>query len=480
MIDVISAFFDFHWVRYVLLAVYVMSVVGITVVIISENRNPVKSLAWVTVLFLLPAVGLILYLFFGRNIRNTRKISLRFRRRLSRCKAPHTSDYTSLGLSSESLQQITLGANLTDAQLYIVNAAEVFTNGTDKFARLQEDIRAARHYINIQYYIIEDDTIGNIIGDLLIERAKAGVTVRVIYDHVGSFNVRNKLFKRLAAAGVQIHPFFEVTFPQFGTRINWRNHRKICVIDGRVGYIGGMNIADRYISGGKFALWRDTHLRVEGPVVASLQYSFAVDWHFMGKEPIAEVAECQPVANPTMYGQLVTSGPSSKWPNIAFMLHQAIGAASRRIYIQTPYFLPTDSLLKALITAALARVDVRVMLPARSDSHLLDFASASYISQCLGAGVKFYFYRPGMLHTKCIIIDDELTTVGSTNFDFRSFEHNFEANLFIYSKQFNEQILSVFRADMAESERVFAAQWRKRPIVRRAVESVVRLLAPIL
>ena len=153
---------------------------------------------------------------------------------------------------------------------------------------------------------------------------------------------------------------------------------------------------------------------------------------------------------------------------------------SRRIYIQTPYFLPTDSLLKALITAALARVDVRVMLPARSDSFLLDFASASYISQCLGAGVKFYFYRAGMLHTKCIIIDDELTTVGSTNFDFRSFEHNFEANLFIYSKQFNEQMLSVFRADLADSERVVAARWRKRSIVRRAIESVVRLLAPIL
>ncbi len=480
MFEEVSAFFDWHWVRMVVLTIYVLSVVGITIVIISENRNPVKSLAWVTVLFLFPAVGLILYLFFGRNIRNTRKVSRRFKRRLARSTAPHTSDYESLGLSPESLQQITLGANISDAQLYSVNDVEIFTNGTDKFARLQEDIRSARHYINIQYYIIEDDRIGNIIGDLLLERVDAGVTVRVIYDHVGSFKIRNKIFKRLAAGGVQIFPFFEVTFPQFGTRINWRNHRKICVIDGVIGYIGGMNIADRYISGGKFPSWRDTHLRIEGPAVAALQYSFAVDWHFMGKEPIAEVAGGKPVDKPAMYAQLLTSGPSSQWTNIAFMFHQAIAAARRRIYIQTPYFLPTDALLKDLITAALARVDVRVMLPAKSDSNLLDFASASYISECLRAGVKFYFYKAGMLHSKCIIIDDEFTTVGSTNFDFRSFEHNFEANIFIYSKKFNERMLSVFRSDMEQSQRITLTQWRKRSIIRRATESVVRLLSPIL
>ena len=480
MIELLSTFFDSPWVRIAAVAIYALSVIGISVVIISENRNPVKSLAWVTVLFLLPAVGLILYLFFGRNIRNTRKISRRFRRRLARSKAPFTSDFDTLGLSPDSLQQISLGANLSDAPLYAINNIEVFTNCADKFARFKQDLRAAQQYINIQYYIIEDDQIGNAIGDILIDRVKAGVVVRVIYDHVGSFNFRNKLFKRLAAAGVQIHPFFEVTFPQFGTRINWRNHRKICVIDGRIGYIGGMNIADRYISGGKFATWRDTHLRLEGPAVAALQYSFAVDWHFMGKGQIAEAAGCQPIDRPKMYAQLLTSGPSSQWPNIAFMFHQAIASARKRVYIQTPYFLPTDALLKALITAALAHVDVRVMIPAKSDSRLLDFASASYVSECLRAGVKFFFYTGGMLHSKCIIIDDEFTSVGSTNFDFRSFEHNFEANLFIYSQQFNEQMRAIFRADMEQSHRVILSKWRKRSIKRRAIESVVRLLSPIL
>lgn len=478
MIDAMT--FDWVWVRGAALTLYGLSIVSIIIVVLSENRNPVKSLAWVTVLLLLPMVGIVLYLVFGRNIKNTRKMSRRNRRRLRRREAPHTTDIRHLDLTEESRQEIRLAHSLTGASFYTGNHVDVFTSGAAKFEILKADLRSARHYINIEYYIFENDVIGSEIADILIERAREGVTVRVIYDHVGSFSVRSHFFKRMRREGILVYPFFKVTFPQLGTHINWRNHRKIVIIDGRVGYLGGMNIADRYINGGgHFDRWRDTHCRVTGPVVAALQHSFAVDWHFMGQPLITDEIAPDAAAG-TVAAQLVTSGPTSQWTNIAFMFHKAIANAKRRVYIQTPYFLPTDTLLKDLITAALAHVDVRIMLPRRSDSRLLDLASASYFTECLRAGVKIYFYQPGMLHSKLIVIDDDFATIGSTNFDFRSFEHNFEGNLFFYSTEFAARMLEIYRADLAESTRIQPSAWRRRPLHRRALESVVRLLSPIL
>ncbi len=282
-------------------------------------------------------------------------------------------------------------------------------------------------------------------------------------------------------AGIMVYPFFEVTFPQLGTRINWRNHRKLCVIDGSVGYLGGMNIADRYIDGGrKFASWRDTHVRVEGPVVAALQYAFAVDWHFMGQPLIDEAVLANRPRQGNVAAQLLTSGPTSQWSNISLMFHKAICNAKRRIYIQSPYFLPTDALLKGLVTAALSGVDVRILIPRKGDSTLLNYASSSYITECMRAGIKIYLYEAGMLHSKMIIVDDDFVTIGSTNFDFRSFEHNFEGNLFFYSREFTDKMLDIYREDLTHSTRIVPARWRKRPLVRRAIESVVRLLSPIL
>jgi len=471
---------DWSWFRNIFVVVYAVTTISIIGVVLSENRNPVKSLAWVTVLLLLPMVGIVLYLFFGRNIQNTRKMSRRNRRRLKKREAGPSVDYRRLDLTPESKQQITLARSLTDSPFYTGNDVKVYTCGADKFADLRSDLRSARRYINLEYYIFENDKIGNEIADILIERALDGVAVRVIYDHVGSFKVKNRFFRRMRNAGIQVFPFFEVTFPQLGTRINWRNHRKLCVIDGSIGYLGGMNIADRYIDGGKFASWRDTHVRVRGPIVGALQYSFAVDWHFMGQPLIDEpvLTDSTPCGN--VSAQLLTSGPTSQWSNIAYMFHKAISGAKRRIYIQTPYFLPTDALLKGLIAAALAHVDVRILIPRKSDSMLLNYASASYITECLRAGVKIYFYDAGMLHSKMIIVDDEFTTIGSTNFDFRSFEHNFEGNLFFYSREFTKQMLDIYRDDLRKSTRVVPTQWRRRPLWRRMIESVVRLLSPIL
>ncbi|MDE5661149.1 MAG: PLDc N-terminal domain-containing protein, partial [Muribaculaceae bacterium] len=326
----------------------------IILVILSENRNPVKSLAWVTVLLLLPVVGQILYLFFGRNIKNTRMISRRNRRRLKRRERRIHVDLRKCGLSERAVQQINLGRSLQDAQYYPDNTVEVFTDGHSKFEAFEADLLAARESINIQYYIFEDDSTGRRIASILERKAAEGVDVRLIYDHVGSFSVGSGFFRKMQKAGVKAYPFFRVTFPQLATRINWRNHRKLSVIDSRIGWLGGMNVADRYIDGGKkFDTWRDTHVRVTGPIVEALQYSFAVDWNFMGGSLI-EVA-C-PDASHTkgrqgsvagVGAQLLTSGPTSQWANIAFAYQKAIANASRRVYIQTPYFLPTEALLKA-------------------------------------------------------------------------------------------------------------------------------------
>lgn len=481
MFDSLSHLWATGWLQNIIFYAYAVTIVSTVVIVVSENRNPVKSLAWITVLLLLPMVGIILYLFFGRNIQNRHKLSRRNRRRLKKQETGGISDYRNLNLSEESIQAIRLGYSLCGAMFYPGNSVEVFTDGHTKFERLKKDLANARSFINIEYYIFNNDNIGSEIAEILIDKALSGLKVRVIYDHVGSFSVKNRFFKRMKKAGVQIFPFFEVTFPQLGTKINWRNHRKLCVIDGHIGYLGGMNIADRYIDGGKeFNLWRDTHVRVEGPIVGALQYSFAVDWQFMGQPLLTENVRSDNPSHGRIGAQLVTSGPTSQWPNIAYMFHKIIGCAKKRVYIQTPYFLPTDTLLKDLLTAALSHVDVRIMIPRRSDSHLLNFASASYISECLRAGVKIYFYEPGMLHSKMIIIDDDIATIGSTNFDFRSFEHNFEGNLFFYSKDFAQYLLEIYRSDLTRCTRVLPETWKKRHFFHRAGESIIRLLSPIL
>ena len=463
------------------MVLYVFSIISVIGVILSENRNPVKSLAWVTVLVLFPLAGLIIYIFFGRSFKNKRMISRRNKRRLKKREPSVKGGANLSALSVESRQQILLARSLCGAMLYPGNSVELLTSGKDKFNALLEDLRKASKYIHLQYYIFEDDKIGHEVRDILMDRARAGVKVRVIYDHVGSISVKKKFFREMTDAGVEVYPFFRVAFPPFGSRINWRNHRKIVIIDGSVGYIGGMNIADRYINGGKFNVWRDTHVRLTGPAVSSLQYSFAVDWSFMGHPLLEETVDPTPVAaDDTAAVQNVPSGPMSQWSNIAHLFSKAINNAKRLVYIQTPYFLPTENLLKALQGAALSNVDVRVMIPRRSDSILLRYASYSYILECLQAGIKFYFYEPGMLHSKTMVIDDEFSSVGSTNFDFRSFEHNFESNLFIYSRSVNERMRAIFADDLKQCTRIRKNDWASRPRIEKMKESVIRLLSPIL
>lgn len=472
-----------HWVWWVLNILYGLTILGIIAVVVSENRNPVKSLAWVTVLLVVPFVGLVLYVVFGRNIQTKRIISRKNKRKLRRLESSIESGQTHVRRPDRTMPQATLAYALNGSNYYDGNSADIFDNGTEKFEALIADIRSAKHYINMQYYIVADDKIGCRVMEALIERARMGVKVRVIYDHVGSFKLSRKALKKLKDAGVEAYPFFKVVFPPFGTRINWRNHRKIVVIDGEIGYIGGMNVADRYVDGGRlFDVWRDLHLRITGPAVYALQLSFTIDWNFMG-QPLIKDAPITPKiteGKKAIGMQLVTGGPTTQWLNMTLMFQQAIASAKKCVYIQTPYFIPTEGLIHALQIAALSKVDVRLMVPRRSDSDMLRWASFSYIQECLQAGVKVYLYEKGMLHSKAIIIDDDFCTVGSANFDFRSFEHNFEANMLLYSSDFNERLKALFMRDLHDCKRVLMAEWSKRPITEKALESVMRLFSPIL
>lgn len=469
----------FYWI---LLAVYAFTILSIVALVISENRNPVKSLAWVTVLLVVPFFGLLLYIVFGRSIKNKRFISKRNRRKLKRHETGKPFNAANHTVSDESAQLIRLGQSLMSSPFYEGNEVEFFNNGTDKFESLINDINNADSYIYLQYYIFQDDTTGTRIADALIAKAKEGVKVKIIYDHVGCLNTSNKFFRRIEEAGIEIHPFFKVHFPFLGSRINWRNHRKIAIIDGRIGYIGGMNVADRYVDGGEhYNFWRDAHIRVTGPILRSLNHSFSTDWNLIGQPVPDEFSPDHISYSASGVGmQLVTSGPNNQWSNISLIMLKAIGSSKHRIYLQTPYFLPTEGLLRALQAAALAKIDVRIMMPAKPDSLLLRYASRSYIKECLQSGIKFYLYNKGMLHSKLMIVDDEFVTIGSANFDFRSFEHNFEANLFVYSKDFNQKVTEQFISDMNDSTRVLPYEWMHRPFVNKLKESIMRPLAPIL
>ena len=471
------------WFLFLVIIVYFAIIIISVTVVLRENRNPIRALSWVIALIFLPGVGLIFYLFFGRSLRGE-MLSQKNRRRLQHSFQPYGVKLQETTLSKEQKNLVMLGSQVCGYPLTYNNEVKILTNGKDKFESLKVDLKTSIKFIYLQYYIFLDDKIGTEISEILKEKAREGVEVKVIYDHVGSFSARNKFFKSMRDQGIEVRPFFRVNFPQLANRINWRNHRKIVVIDGKIGYIGGMNIADRYAYGEEKKekeQWRDTHFRVKGDIVESLLHSFLVDWNFGEKEPYFPKLQPRIENINNLKGiQLVTGGPINTWDNLSLMFLKAITSAKRLIWIQTPYFLPTDALYNALQAAALSNIDVRIMMPAHTDSLLLHYASFSYITQCLNAGIKIYLYQPGMLHAKAMIIDDNLVTAGSTNFDFRSFENNFECNLFIHDPELNSRMRDIFYEDMKDCTKLQKEKWKKRPLGHRFLESLLRLVSPIL
>lgn len=470
------------WLVLIGLTAYLAIITACVAVVLSENRNPIRALAWTLALLFLPGVGLVFYLFFGRGLKGLSMISKRNKRKLMHHSYVYQSPPMAKLQGAPHRQLIKLTHNLCNAPLTFNNSIKIYTRGSEKFEDFRRDLLSARKSIFIQYYIFAEDKLGREIAEILCQKAREGVRVGVMYDNVGSFHTSNRFFRCMQEAGVSVHPFFRVTFPQLANRINWRNHRKIVIIDDEIGYIGGMNIADRYVDGlPNGSGWRDTHFRVQGDIVQSLFYSYAIDWNFLNPHLVGGYRFTPQPHEPNNLGmQLVTSGPNDPWHALSMCFLKAIATAKKRIYIQTPYFLPTDVLLRSLEGSALAKVDVRIMIPRKPDSRMLKYASYSFITTCLSAGIKVYLYEPGMLHAKMMVIDDDLVTAGSTNFDFRSFENNFESNLLIYDPEVNRRMRDIYFEDLSHCTKINLSDWRKRPRLQRAFENVVRLLSPIL
>ncbi len=473
-----------HVFTTLIILLYLYTLVTIISVLILENRNPVKSISWVLVLLFLPVLGMWLYLLFGQDYRKTKIISAKsIRRANDHPVVPF--DVEKLGAMSiekSQLNLIKLLYNNGDSICYTDNKIDIFSDGESTFKALFEAIENARDHIHIQFFIFDDDKISNKLRELLIQKAGEGVRVRMIYDYWGSFDLSKKYIKSLEDAGVYIMPFLPFKWQISRTnKINYRNHRKVVVIDGKLGFIGGLNVADRYRYGNRLGFWRDTFIKMEGAAVQGLQQLFIVDWFFVDRKLIEGN---QYFPTPQRFEQnlvqIVSSGPDSDWPAILHGIASAIMSASKYIYIQSPYFMPTDEIAACIHMAALSGLDVRLMIPVKSDSRFSDASTASYLEKALEAGVRVFMYQNGFLHSKTIVIDDFISIVGSTNMDERSFEQNFEANAFIYDNKTAFKFRNLFLKDGEQCEELRLEDWAKRKRRQKLRESFARLFSPLM
>ena len=461
-------------------------VIALTVIhVVMDNRQPAKTMAWALVIFFLPLVGIVLYIFFGINHRRERLVSQRSLDQLSKRSMLGFVEQQDLHVADSHKQLVDLFINQNLSLPSKVAAVDIMTDGYSFFPELLADIGRAKHHIHISMYIFEEDPLGNLLADALIDKVRQGVKVRIIYDDVGCWRVPHRFFERMREGGIEVQPFLPVHFPTFTSKVNYRNHRKIIVIDGQVGYIGGMNIALRYLKGTDKQPWRDTMLRLQGPIVYSLQRAFLVDWYFVDRTLITNrdyypaAASQSPLTS--CVAQVVTSSATARYPEIMQGFVRAITAARRYIYLETPYFIPNEPVLFALKTATVAGVDVRILCPRHSDARFTEWASRSYLRELHEAGAKVFLYEPGFMHSKLMVIDDALVTCGSTNADFRSFENNFEANVFIYDQGTALRLKKVFLDDQSQCVALEnVASWMRPKFFPRLWESLTRMISPLL
>ncbi len=461
--------------------VYLAVILFTIVIVLLDNRNPVKTMAWVLVLVFLPVVGLAFYFFFGRNTRKERLISKKGFSRLSKRPMAEYQAQEALGDFTGRNQLIPFFHRVSNALPFEGNDVQVFTDGYSMYQELFRRIAKAKHHIHLEFYIFENDAVGRLLRDLLIDKAREGVSVRLLYDDVGCWDVNPMFYDEMLCEGIEVRSFLKVRFPQFTSKVNYRNHRKLAIIDGKVGFIGGMNIALRYLKGVPWGVWRDTHICLKGKAVYGIQTAFLTDW-FAVDRTLLTSAQYFPKMDTigTSVAQIVTSDPVGEWHDIMLGLVKAISCAQRYIYVETPYFLPTEQVMAAFQTAALSGVDVRLMIPKKADAFITHKGTMSYLDELMKSGVKVYFYRAGFLHSKLWVADDEWASVGSTNLDFRSFEHNFEANAFFYDEKTVCAMKEIFLEDMKKCMTLSQKIWDKRSFKNKIVESVVRLLAPLL
>ena len=471
-----------HWIVVLVFWLYVIVILATSAVVVMENRQPVKTMAWLLVLILLPVVGLVLFIFFGQDTRKEKYITQQSLDQLSKRSIMGFAEQPDLVIP-EQYEQLVIQFSLQNVALpFQDNEVDVYTSGYEWFPALLHAISQARHHVHLITFIFADDPLGYLVSDALIDKAKQGVEVRVIYDDVGNFSVQRAFIERMREAGVDIHAFMPVRFPAFTSKINSRNHRKLCVVDGQVGFIGGMNIALRYVKGTEIP-WRDTHLRIRGKAVFGIQTAFLLDWYFVDRSMVSGKAyfpEPEGVPRNGCLTQIVTSSPTSEWPELSQGYVRILMNARDYVYIETPYFMPTETVLFALCTCALSGVDVRLVVPKRGETKWVEWASRSYYNEVLQAGVKIFLYEGGYNHSKVLVCDDTVCSCGSANVDFRSFENNFEANAFIYDADTVRRMKEVVLSDLQRCKPLLLDDYKKRSLRSKAMESLTRLVSPLM
>ncbi|GHH98465.1 cardiolipin synthase [Neobacillus kokaensis] len=465
-----------------------LSVIFIGFVIFLENRHPSQTITWLVVLGSFPLVGFIFYLLFGRNYRKEKM----FRKKYFLDKQafltvegeddPRSEEKRGL-MGEHHGQLFTLAQKLGNSPISFDTATKVLTNGDETFRHIIQVLKRARHHIHMEYYIVRHDHIGQEIKNVLIEKANQGVKVRFMYDAVGSWQLSKTYINDLKNAGIETVPFGPVKLPFLNNKFNFRNHRKIIVVDGTIGFVGGLNIGDEYLGRDKeIGFWRDTHLMLRGEAVRSLQLIFLQDWYYMTSHSFLTAEYLSPQIDLKSHGgvQLIAGGPDNEWSVIKNIFFSMITAAKKSVWIASPYFIPDEDIFSALKVAALSGVDVRLLVPNRPDKRIVFHASRSYFPELLEAGVKIFQYERGFMHSKIVIVDNELASIGTSNMDMRSFHLNFEVNAFLFRTKSTQKLVEEYENDLQYSKQIDLKAFEERHIGFRLLESTARLLSPLL
>lgn len=466
---------------------FFINIIIITLVIILERKRPEKTIAWLLIITLLPPVGIFLYIFLGRNWK-MHKLNKDFSPKLRELIYKSIYKVDDPGY----VPLIHLIAENSESPLFINNSIEIFKDGTEKFEALKREISNAKHHIHLEYYIVKNDTIGNEIKNLLIEKSLQGVEIRFILDRVGSIKLDKEYIKDMTNARIDVVEYSYFLAPllkKINTQINYRNHRKIVIIDGKVGFIGGINIGDEYLGKGELGYWRDTHIMVKGDFVLGLQAVFIDDFWTIKKANNDDF-----LINKNFHSyfprinesekrlmQLAKSGPNSPYSSIMQGLLKMIYMATDHIYITTPYFVPPESIMDALKIACLSGVDVRILFPGQYDHFTVYYASRTYLSELLKCGAKIHFYdKKSFIHAKVITVDGKVSTIGTSNMDIRSFDLNYEINAIIYDEETTIKLEEMFFEDLKNSNMVTEQDFNESSNFMKFMEAITRLFSSLL
>ncbi len=463
------------------IVVIAINIVFIITAVFFERKKPVQALSWLLILFFLPLVGFFLYLLFGR--RSYKQYSHKVFKNYD--DIPYGKSVTAENINDEMKQLLRLNAATSFSPLTDDNSVEIFTDAHEKYEALIRDIEGAKSSVHMLYFIIQNDYIGKKIIELLAKKAKEGLEVRVLFDHGSNLLMPFRAYKSIVENGGEVSSYFSNTLGNY-LKVNFRNHRKIVVIDGTIGYVGGINIGDEYLGlKEKVSPWRDTHLRITGSSVVDLQLRFIEDWIYASRQDVTlfdknrYFPETADIYKGNTGIQMVSSGPDTNGEEIKRGLIKMINSAKKNIYIQTPYFVPDTPFLEALQNAALSGIEVIIQIPGKPDKWYVYKATMSFVADVIGYGVKIYLY-PGFLHAKMTVVDDFCSVVGTANVDMRSFALNFEIDAFMYGHEITQRCTKIFNDDLKVSTLLTKEKYESRSVLSKIGEDVIRLFSPIL